>query len=286
MSCDQGIWQRVEEEYLTKNTKDVHVLLRLLPESVSRTVHEQTSPQGATFRCFMLLMALLLLDSHYPEHELVDLGLDAREIAFQTWRALCPVAGVIMLIFIPMSCEYAMMTDRFKRETPCTSISDNDKLIYLRNKFQVNMHNLAGAICFGLTPAYEGWAIGRSTWLFFMGAGSGECAPNARCFVRWGDGSRAATFWLLLQLSRSIALLAGDFCMLSMIYEYMMEPTSRWVRNPLYIYRSQAYLIQELTNYVLLTGMSIWFVDLAAWHHQSDAARVTLQILAGISMVR
>ena len=42
-------------------------LLRTLPESVSKTIHQRTTPHGTIFQVLMLMAALLILASEFPK---------------------------------------------------------------------------------------------------------------------------------------------------------------------------------------------------------------------------
>ena len=152
--CDQGRKQVIEMEHVRTRRTDVDTLLRQLPESVSKTIHQTSTPHGTIFQVLMLLAALLILVSEFPKYEFVHLGVSIRSIGFEVSRCLCPVAGILMLIFIPMSHDFILMTERFKR--PGYQITREDKAVFYANKLQEDMHTFAGALSFAITPALEG----------------------------------------------------------------------------------------------------------------------------------
>ena len=152
--CDQGRTRIIEIEHVRTRSVDVDTLLRRLPESVSKTIHQTSTPHGTTFQVLMLLAALLILSSEFPKHEFVQKSLSIRSMGFEVCRCLCPVVGILMLIFVPMSHDFIVMTDRFKQ--PGYKVTREDKVIFYANKMQEDMHTAAGALAFAVTPALEG----------------------------------------------------------------------------------------------------------------------------------
>ncbi|CAE7226574.1 inlA, partial [Symbiodinium pilosum] len=257
--CDLGRRQVIELDHIEMRTRTYSTeglewerLLRTLPESVSKTIHQRTTPHGTIFQVLMLMAALLILASEFPKYEFVNFGGSIRSIGFEVSRCLCPVAGILMLIFIPMSHAFIEMTERFKEKG--YQITPRDKAIFYANKLQEDMHTGAGALSFAVTPALEGYAVGRA-YVQFFGSGIGEH------YVAWKDADAPTYMWLALLIARTLMLLGTNICLWNMAYEWFCEPTSRWIRNPYYIYTTEKTLIRQLLNYILLLGMSIWFVN-------------------------
>ena len=96
--------------------------------------------------------------------------------------------------------------------------------------------------------------MGRA-YVQFFGTGIGEH------YVSWKDGDAPTYMWLALLIARTVMLLGTNICLWNMAYEWFCEPTARCTRNPYYIYTTEKSLIRQLLNYILLLGMSIWFVN-------------------------
>lgn len=152
--CDQGRKQIVELEHVRTGSMSVEDLLRQLPESVSKTIHQTTSPHGTIFQSLMLITALLMLISEFPKFDFVQPNYDLFLIGFEICRYLFPVIGIVMLVFIPMSHDYIVMIDRFKR--PGYQLTQEDRAVFYANKLQEDMHQAAGMLVFAATPALEG----------------------------------------------------------------------------------------------------------------------------------
>lgn len=152
--CDQGRKQIVELEHVRTGSMSVQDLLRQLPESISKTVHQTSTPHGTIFQSLMLIAALLLLVSEFPKFDFVQPNYDLLLIVFEVCRYLFPVVGIIMLVFIPMSHDYIVMIDRFKK--PGYQLTQEDKAVFYANKLQEDMHQFAGMLVFAATPALEG----------------------------------------------------------------------------------------------------------------------------------
>ncbi|CAE6970600.1 inlA [Symbiodinium sp. CCMP2592] len=271
--CDQGRTRIIEIEHVRTRSVDVDTLLRRLPESVSKTIHQTSTPHGTTFQVLMLLAALLILSSEFPKHEFVQKSVSIRSMGFDVCRCLCPVVGILMLIFVPMSHDFIVMTDRFKQ--PGYKVTREDKVIFYANKMQEDMHTAAGALAFAVTPALEGYAIGRA-YVQFFGTGIGEH------YVAWSHGDTPTYMWLALLVARTFMLAGTNVCLWNMVYEWFCEPTARATRNPYYIYTTEKSLIRQLLNYILLLGMSIWFVNSVQFDLMMPWAQ---KLLLGISAV-
>ncbi|CAE7751512.1 inlA, partial [Symbiodinium necroappetens] len=271
--CDQGRTRIIEIEHVRTRSVDVDTLLRRLPESVSKTIHQTSTPHGTTFQVLMLLAALLILSSEFPKHEFVQKSLSIRSMGFEVCRCLCPVVGILMLIFVPMSHDFIVMTERFKQ--PGYKVTREDKVIFYANKMQEDMHTAAGALAFAVTPALEGYAIGRA-YVQFFGTGIGEH------YVAWSHGDTPTYIWLALLIARTFMLVGTNVCLWNMVYEWFCEPTARATRNPYYIYTTEKSLIRQLLNYILLLGMSIWFVNSSQFDLIMPWAQ---KLLLGISVV-
>lgn len=250
--CDQGRKQIVELEHVRTGSMSVEDLLRQLPESISKTVHQTTTPHGTIFQSLMLIAALLMLVSEFPKFDFVQPNYDLLLIAYEISRYLFPVVGIVMLVFIPMSHDYIVMIDRFKR--PGYKLTQEDRAVFYANKLQEDLHQAAGVLVFAVTPALEGYAVGRA-FVEFFGNGMGED------FVKWKDQDSASLMWLILLVARTVMLLGVHTCLWNMVYEWYCEPTARFARNPYYIYDAEKALIRFLLNYVLLVGLSMWFFN-------------------------
>ena len=154
--CDQGRQQIIELAHIRTGSMDVEDLLQQLPESISKTIHQTTSPHGTVFQSFMLVAALLMLVSEFPKHEYVQLGLDLQLVGLEACRYLFPVIGIILLVFVPMSHDYILMIERFKQ--PGYQLTLEDKAVFFANKLQEDMHQAAGTLVFAATPGLEGLA--------------------------------------------------------------------------------------------------------------------------------
>ena len=132
----------------------VEDLLRQLPESVSKTIHQTTTPHGTIFQSLMLVAALLMLASEFPKFDFVQPNYDVVLIGFEFCRYIFPAVGIVMLVFIPMSHDYILMIDRFKR--PGYQLTQEDRAVFYANKLQEDMHQFAGMLVFAATPALEG----------------------------------------------------------------------------------------------------------------------------------
>ncbi|CAK9050843.1 unnamed protein product [Durusdinium trenchii] len=250
--CDQGRKQIIELEHVRTGSMVVEDLLRQLPESVSKTIHQTTTPHGTIFQSLMLVAALLMLASEFPKFDFVQPNYDVVLIGFEFCRYIFPAVGIVMLVFIPMSHDYILMIDRFKR--PGYQLTQEDRAVFYANKLQEDMHQFAGMLVFAATPALEGYAVGRA-FVQFFGNGMGDE------LVKWRDQDAASSMWLILLVARTVMLLGVHVCLWNMVYEWYCEPTARFSRNPYYIYDAEKALIRHLLNYVLLVGMSIWFFN-------------------------
>lgn len=152
--CDQGRKQIVELEHVRTGSMSVQDLLRQLPESISKTVHQTSTPHGTIFQSLMLITALLLLVSEFPKFDFVQPNYDLLLMVFEVCRYLFPVVGIIMLVFIPMSHDYIVMIDRFKK--PGYQLTQEDRAVFYANKLQEDMHQFAGMLVFAATPGLEG----------------------------------------------------------------------------------------------------------------------------------
>mmetsp|Transcript_12046 Transcript_12046/g.22697 ORF Transcript_12046/g.22697 Transcript_12046/m.22697 type:complete len:391 (+) Transcript_12046:67-1239(+) len=273
--CDDGRKQIIEMEHIRTNRMDVDSLLRQLPESISKTIHQTTTPHGTSFQALMLVAALLILHSEFPKHEFVRLGVSIRSIGFEVSRCLCPVVGILTLIFIPMSHDFIVMTERFKK--PGYQITREDKAAFYANKLQEDMHTAAGALSFVMTPVLEGYAIGRG-YVEFFGSGIGED------YVAWHHRDGPSYMWLALLIARTLMLVGTNVCLWNMIYEWYCEPTARCTRNPYYIYNTEKGLIRQLLNYILLMGMSMWFVNSRQFKLIHTLTQGVLMVLASVAV--
>ena len=88
--------------------------------------------------------------------------------------------------------------------------------------------------------------------------------------------------WLALLVARTFMIVGTNVCLWNMAYEWFCEPTARATRNPYYIYTTEKSLIRQLLNYILLLGMSIWFVNSAQFDLIMPWAQ---KLLLGISVV-
>jgi len=274
--CDQGLKQNIEMAHINTKSADARVLLRQLPESISKTIHQTNSPHGTAFQCLMLMAALLMLASQYPKYDFVHFGLSFGEIVLQTTRSLCPVVGILMLIFIPMSHDYILMIERFKE--PGYKITKKDKAVIFINKLQEDLHTGAGALAFAVTPVFEGYIVGKGYVEFFNNGIGHE-------YVRSNVWDTPTQMWFALLLTRTLMLLGTNICLWNMIYEWNVEPTSRCTRNPFYMYNTEKALIRELLNYVLLLGISIWFVNKAHYFIMSGWTHQVIVLLASAAIV-
>ncbi|CAJ1365268.1 unnamed protein product [Effrenium voratum] len=274
--CDQGRQQIIELAHIRTGSMDVEDLLQQLPESISKTIHQTTSPHGTVFQSFMLVAALLMLVSEFPKHEYVQLGLDLQLVGLEACRYLFPVIGIILLVFVPMSHDYILMIERFKQ--PGYQLTLEDKAVFFANKLQEDMHQAAGTLVFAATPGLEGYAVGRA-YVEFFGNSMGED------YISWNDGNAATYMWLALLFGRTIMLLGTHACLWNMVYEMYCEPTARFSRNPYYVYDVEKALIRHLLNYVMLMGMSIWFVNETQFNLLSSLAQTVLLSLAALALV-
>lgn len=152
--CDQGRKQIIELMHVRFGGMAGADLLRQLPESVSKTIHQTSTPHGTIFQSLMLVAALLMLISEFPKFDFVEPNYDIFLLLFEISRYVCPVAGIVMLVFIPMSHDYIVMIDRFKR--PGYQLTLEDRAVFYANKIQEDMHQFAGGLVFAATPALEG----------------------------------------------------------------------------------------------------------------------------------
>lgn len=274
--CDMSRKSFVMMQYIKYKNIATEDLMRQMPESVSKTIHETSSPHGRAFQSFILLSGLLMLQSAWPMHEYVVLSWSTTEITIQTIRWLCPIVGIILLVFIPMSSDYVQMIEHFKR--PGYDISPDDIATALVSNFQENMHNAAGTLAFAVTVALEGFFVGREFVQFFKGdLGSPE-------LVRWQTKNKQMYLWLSLLVARTFALLGAHAGLWSMAYEWFGEPTNRVARNPYFLYSPEKGLIKSLLNYMALVAISMWFVNDAAFRAMSDDARIFLSAFAVVAM--
>jgi len=273
--CDAGQQESFRMLRITDASSDWREILQQMPESVSKAIHLTNSPHGSVFKAFMLLMALLIFCSAYPKHELIrSVHSFELESVFQALRSVCPGAGIMMVIFIPMSHDYVEMLERFKQ--PGYAITDVDKAVYLASKVQEDLHSAAGFIAFGLTPIMEAIALVKAFVCFFDMAGEDD-------MVRWKDGTLASRMWLLMTCIRVFVICGSDLCLAAMQYEMSFEPSNRFRKNPNHIYLPERAAIYELTNYVLLLGMSMWFVDAQWFATRPVVAKVGCVAIASLS---
>ena len=104
-------------------------------------------------------------------------------------------------------------------------------------------------------------------------------------YISWNDGNAATYMWLALLFGRTIMLLGTHACLWNMVYEMYCEPTARFSRNPYYVYDVEKALIRHLLNYVMLMGMSIWFVNETQFNLLSSLAQTVLLSLAALALV-
>jgi len=260
---------------------DWRVLLREMPESVSRAIHLTESPHGTVFKAFMMVAALLMLNSEFPKHDLYSKYDGIRSWSF-SWtlfcalRGLCPTLGIVMEIFIPMSADYILMLERFKQKGYV--LSEDDRRVFLASRLQQRLHIVAGVLTFMMVPALEGVALGYSLNCFFR-------LPGGDDMVHWGDGNASSHVWLAIIVTRLLTILINDACMLSMAYEAWLEPTGRYVHNPFYMYMPERHAVLSLFTYVMLMGLSVWFVSRRVWQSMSPVVQALSVGLAVVVMV-
>lgn len=279
--CDMAQRSSIELKRFSSAGTDWRALLREMPESVSRAIHLTESPHGTVFKAFMLLAALLMLNSEFPKHDLYSKhdGISSWGFSwtlFCAFRAICPTLGIVMEIFIPMSADYILMLERFKQKG--YAITEKDRHVFVASRLQQRLHVVAGLLTFMTVPALEGVALAYSLNCFFR-------LPGGDDMVHWGDGTAASHVWFAIIVTRMLTILISDACMLSMAYEAWLEPTGRFVHNPFYMYMPERHAVLSLFTYVMLMGLSVWFVSRRVWQSMSPVVQALSVGLAVVAII-
>jgi hypothetical protein len=277
-----GYDYKKDQEDTTRTKKmELADLISRMPSTVSENIHDTTTAHGTTFKAMMLLLALLCLTSNFPAYEKCVSFPIGGNFVF-AFRLFTPAIGILLLVLVPSNKDVlAMMQTGDSFADLRGQVTVEQRHQYLMSEVQDTVHRVGGLIGMAATAFLE---FGNLTyvmihWYFYDGVASGTrfCGLNPSQLPRfvdlskhdglladWTSGdaiSMVSLMWFIVGLARLSVCLAIFPTLGRYVYETGPCRADQRCRceNPDYSYFPEIYAIEQLTAYVLLTGLGVLY---------------------------
>lgn len=238
-------------------------LLGRMPSTVSENIHDPMTAHGTTFKAMMMLLALMCLISKFPAYDVVGHYPIGGSFVF-AFRLFCPPVGIFLLVMVPSNkAVLTMMVGDFRRKgLNFEGFTHEQRYEYLMSEVQDNLHRAGGFIGMALTAMMEGCNLVYV--LIYDYRKNPEGIRNVLEGLRiesWNDRI-VSRVWFALACARLILCCVIMPTLGRYVWEtgVRKDQRCRWL-NPDYSYMPEYFAIQQLTCYVLLTGLSLFFVE-------------------------